>query len=197
MTRARLAPYAIVAALAALPAIGHAANDNKPFEVQIGGGLVSFPNDVNVNTGGAYGALVGIAPHSPVGLELGYQGAAYTEQPLSQNPSVNNNVAAVENGGYGALKLSPLPGRTFDPYALGGVGVSHLSVRSPQANGALQDDTFGKAPVGVGFDVRLGDFTAGLRGTYNFLFNDQNAFQGQNANSDDQLIGQLNLGAQF
>jgi hypothetical protein len=70
-------------------------------------------------------------------------------------------------------------------------------VRSPQANGALEDDTFGKAPVGVGFDVRLGDFTAGLRGTYNFLFNDQNAFQGQNANSDDQLIGQLNLGAQF
>ena len=164
---------------------------------QVGGGAVGFPNDVAVNTGGAYGALVGIEPWSGLGLELGYQGAVYGEDPLTENPDVTDNVDAVENGGYAALKISPIIGGVFEPYALGGVGVSHLNVTGAQAQGALQDDTFGKAPVGAGFDVHLGDFTAGLRGTYNFIFNNENAFQSTDPNGDDQLIGQLNLGAQF
>jgi hypothetical protein len=196
MTRARLAPYAAAAALAALPVVAHGADD-RGVEFQVGGGVVGFPNDVQVNTGGSYGALLGIEPWSGLGLEFGYQGAAYGEEPLSQNPDVTENVNAVENGGYAALKISPIIGGVFEPYALGGVGVSHLNVTDPQAAGALQDDTYGKAPVGAGFDVHLGDFTAGLRGTYNFIFNNENAFQGDSPNDDDQLQGQLHLGAQF
>lgn len=197
MTRARLAPYAAAAVLAALPAAAQAADD-RGLEFQLGGGVVTFPNDVDVNTGGAYGALVGIEPWSGLGLELGYAGAAYGEDALTENVDVTENVNATENGGYAALKVSPIIGGVFEPYALGGIGVSHLNVDEAQEGGVLQDDTFGKAPVGAGFDVHLGDFTAGLRGTYNFIFDNQNAFQGGDSpTDDDQLVGQLNLGAQF
>ncbi len=198
MTRARVLRYAVLAALLALPVAGQAADD-RGLEFQVGGGVVSFPNDVQVNNGGAYGALIGIEPWSGLGLELGYQGAVYGEEPLTRNVDVDvtQNVDAVENGGYAALKVSPFIAGFFEPYALGGVGVSHLNVTGAQAQGALQDDTFGKAPVGAGFDIHLGDFTIGARGTYNFIFNNQNAFQGDNPNDDDQLIGQANIGAQF
>lgn len=196
MTRARLLRIATVAALAVLPAAAHAAKD-RGVKFQVGGGAVGFPGDVDVNTGGAYGALVGIEPWRAIGLELGYQGAVFSESPITQEPQALENVAAMENGGYAALKVGPTIGGVFEPYALGGVGVSHLNVTGGQARGALQDDTYGKAPVGAGFDVHLGDFTAGLRGTYNFVFDNDNAFQTNTTNGADQLIGLLNLGAQF
>ena len=174
---------------------------DRGVEVQLGGGVVSFPGDVNA-LGGAYGVALGLEPSNVIGIELGYQGAAYSTDADVVGDNAGERLAGTEKGGYGALKISPFWGGNtagIEPYALGGIGVSRLDVNQDggDAAGVLADDTFGKVPVGAGVDVHLGGLTAGVRGTYNFLFNNDEAFQSESERGDDQLLGTVQLGAQF
>ena len=161
--------------------------------VQLYGGMIAFPGESDVNPGGAYGVNVDVAPVGPLQLELGYQGAAYTE--TARMPGAAD-VAALENGGYGAVKVSPLPG-DLRPYALAGIGVSHINAIEPEASGQLQDDTIGKLPLGLGLDVETGVFSVGVRGTYGLIFGNQAALQTGTARGDDQVYGTVHLGAAF
>lgn len=182
-----------LAALGLLPVTAQAKADDRGVEVQLNGGVVSFPGSVDVDTGAAYGVNVGLEPFSSFELELGYQGAAYAEDGFKNN----STIGAVENGGYAAAKISPLAG-VVEPYLLGGIGVAHVNVTDgSEAGEYLQDDTIGKVPVGAGVDVQVDAFTVGVRGTYDFVFENENAFKGDSSRDSDQLFGTLHLGAQF
>lgn len=161
--------------------------------VQLYGGMIAFPGEADVNPGGAFGVNVDLEPVGPLQVELGYQGAAYTE--TSPVPG-QQDIAALENGGYGAVKLSPVPGGVR-PYALAGLGVSHINAVEPEPTGALQDDTVAKVPLGVGVDVDVGLFAMGVRGTWGLLFGNQDALQTESARGADQLSGTMHLGATF
>ena len=161
--------------------------------VQLNGGVLAFPRAPEVSPGAAFGLNVGLEPLGPIGLELGYQGAAYTER--AELPGEEDAVA-LENGGYAALKLAPLSG-TVEPYLLAGVGLSHINaVDAPDEGRTLRDDTVAKVPVGVGLDLEMGLFAVGVRGAWSFLFENQNALTGR-ARGADQMSGTLHIGAAF
>jgi hypothetical protein len=161
--------------------------------VQLNGGVLGFPR-AGVDPGAAYGVNVGLEPLGALKLELGYQGAAYTERaPVPEA----QDVVALENGGYAALKLAPLGG-TVEPYALAGLGLSHINaIDPPEDAGLLQDDTVAKVPVGLGVDLEMGIFAVGIRGAWSFLFANQNALRTDAPRGADQLSGTLHIGAAF
>mgnify|MGYP005758542013 CR=1 FL=1 len=187
-----MVPKLVVASLlATAPALASAQPD-RALQVQLNVGLVAFPGDVDVSTGGAWGFNVALGPWDLVELELGYLGASYTER-----LGGGRNIVAVENGGYGAVKLAPVRGRV-EPYLLGGFGISRVNVvDEPRAEGALQDETIAKVPVAIGLDLAIDRFAIGVRGTWAFLLNNQLAFQTESARGADQLLATFHLGARF
>ena len=182
----------LAAPLLCLPGVTVAQSDGRGVQVQVSGGVVAFPG-ADVGPGAAWGISAGLAPWEALEVELGYQGAAYTADALVPSQST----AALQNGGYGALKLAA-GARSVRPYLLAGIGISHINAVDESIEGdAIQDDTIGKAPVGLGVDVRFDVFSLGLRGTYDFVFFNQFALQTGTARGADQLFGSLNLGATF
>ncbi|QRK08350.1 hypothetical protein JQX13_51990 [Archangium violaceum] len=176
-------------------------------EVQSQGGVLTFPGEAAaVTTAGAqWGVLLGLAPWPALGVELSYQGAIYrTDEALSP---VQDQV--LENGAQAVVKVGPRLGR-FEPYALGGLAVSHRDVRAREGGpGVLQDGALAKAPVGAGFDVRiplarvavLGEvgpsLLLGARGTYHFLLRTPALGDVDGGRGADQIGASVNLGARF
>ncbi|WP_373045131.1 hypothetical protein [Vulgatibacter sp.] len=196
--RGRLAGALLVAApaLASAQAETEVEAQARPapnIEVQLFGGVVGFPGEAAVDPGAAYGVSVGLRPGSLLGVELGYQGGAYTESV----PGEAERVAALENGAYGLLKLQPEAG-PVEPYLFSGIGVARINaVDEPIEDGVLRDDTFAKVPVGGGVDIRVETFSVGVRGLYGFVFGNRDALQTDSARGGDQLLGTVHLGAQF
>lgn len=196
-------------ALASLPATALAQEDTEPVDVEridieptdLGartgitvlaqGGMQAYlgTGADAVEAGGAYGLLVGIGTSDFLGLELGYQGAAYATQDGANG--------ILENGGQALIKLNPQFGR-WEPYGFVGVGASRLTVRGDSAQ--VDDDTLVKVPVGAGFDVRFpreseNAFLVGGRAGYGFVFsNDAFAFGQGNSR---QLNVTLQVGGRF
>jgi hypothetical protein len=137
-----------------------------------------------------------------VGVEVGYQGAAYNTK--ANFTGVQEGIA--ENGGTALLKLGP-KFHGFEPYALGGYGLSFINVAERGGSaGAVQDDWVSKVPVGLGFDFKVGTRSSGTqvllgaRSTYDFLFaNSAYTWTGNNNTnrSGDQINTQLTLGGKF
>ena len=162
-------------------------------DVQVAGGVVAFPGPVAVDPGAAWAVSAGLRPWPWAGVEAGYQGAAYTGEAVRAEESV----AAIENGGSAAVRVGPTE-RPVAPYALAGLGLSHINaVDEGREGGPVQDDMVARVPIGVGVDVRFDVFHLGLRGTYDFVFLNQRALRSPSGRGADQVLGTIRMGATF
>ncbi len=163
-----------------------------PISVQLAGGLVIFPSAERLNTGAGFGLGIGWKPFRAVGFEVGYLGAAFTEE----RAEAGSNVVAVESGGYAAVLYVPFEW-TLAPYVLGGAGLSHRRIVGEEAGRFIHPGTFARLPVGVGVELRLGLFTLGLRGTYDFVLRSSASRGGGSPRRDDEVLTTLRVGALF
>ena len=136
--------------------------------VMLGGGVDGYTHELNrdLDIGPAWGVNLGVGGRF-VGVEVGYNGAANQIDSGVGDPS-GGGVDVLRHAGQAALKLnlSPTP---FHPYLLGGVGIEHRNFRNGEELG-FSDGLNGYVPAGAGLRWNLGAFTADLRVTYNFLF---------------------------
>jgi hypothetical protein len=200
--KATMTFLAAAGALLIAPGLAHAADEyghNGGVKVEGGAGVLTYRNDGAAaglfSPGPQYGVHLDFNPIGAMGLEVGYQGAAYGIQ--------GGDGTVVENGADAVLKLGPKLG-AVEPYALGGYGVTRLTANGAAESAGVTDDWIQKVPVGAGVDFAIpagaNPLLLGARGTYNFLLNND-AF-GSRANNtgdrgNDQIGGELMLGGKF
>jgi len=138
--------------------------------VILGGGVDGYTGDLNhdLKVGPAWGATIGVTG-TILGIEAGYSGAA-NEIGERFGRDLGSGVDVVRNGGHAALKVNLSP-TALHPYLLGGVGLEHRNFRNGEALG-FEDGTNGFIPAAAGLRWNLGAFTADLRLSYNFMFED-------------------------
>lgn len=138
--------------------------------VMLGGGVDGYTGDLNHNlsVGPAWGATIGVTG-TIIGVEAGYSGAA-TELDNRFGDNLGSGVDMVRNGGHAALKVNLAP-TALHPYLLGGIGLEHRNFRNGESLG-FENDTNGYIPAAAGLRWNLGAFTADLRVSYNFMFED-------------------------
>jgi hypothetical protein len=168
----------------------------------LGAGVEGYSGGLapRVDPGVTYGVTAALKPSKVLGLELAYSGAQ-NEIDSSGLADTLDNPDIVRNGGQAAVTVG-LTASPWQPYILGGIGISDYNVRGGGELAGFSDDTVGNVPVGVGLRAHLGDFTADLRGTWNFLFDQElSALEpgGEDADFADggRYSGTLNLGATF
>jgi hypothetical protein len=163
----------------------------------VGGGVEGYSGSLApaINPGPTWGARAAIQPHRIIGVELGYSGAVNEidngrGQALFMGSGATGGADIVRNGGeaVATVALTTLP---FQPYLLGGVGMSWYDVRGGQGEG-FSDDRVGNVPVGLGFRGHAGPFTTDARFNYNVLFDQQLA-----DTAGGKYTATLNLGAAF
>lgn len=181
--------------------------DMRGVTVTAGGGVEGYAGDLasTIDPGPAWNLNVGLRPSKVLGLEFGYSGAINDIDGVGTGGTVDTNPDLMRNGGHAAVTLG-LASTGVQPYVLGGIGLSRYNVRNGEG-AEYKDDTTGNVPVGLGLRTHFGDFTADLRGTYNFLFDQE--FAARAANSDiggpgdssfdkgGRYMGTLNIGATF
>ncbi|MBZ4396508.1 outer membrane protein [Myxococcus sp. AS-1-15] len=144
-------------------------HDMKGLSLLLNGGVEGYTGALapQLNPGPTAGVTAAIRPSKVFGIELGYTGA------LNNIDSKRGEVDTdgpdlVRNGGQAVatLGLTPTP---WQPYVLGGIGISDYNFRGGQSLG-YKDDTVGNVPAGVGLRGHVGNFTVDARANYNFLF---------------------------
>jgi hypothetical protein len=134
-----------------------------------GGGVEGYTGSLapRIGPGASWGVTVGLRPLKVLGLELGYTGAANDLRNSNLYPG-GKGPDIVRHGGQAVLTLG-LP-TAVQPYILGGVGLSHYSVRSGIQAAGFHDDTSGLIPLGAGVRAHIFHFTVDARFVYNVLF---------------------------
>ncbi len=186
--RAAMSSSAIAAALlvAAAPGTGSAqdwgAAGPRDFlttygeYVLVGGGVTNFTKDAARNqfdAGGAWEARLGFAGRYYVGGEVAYVGAVANGS--GSGPDLQMN------GVEGVVRVQVpwvTSGWLLEPFAFGGIGWSHLSLRNAPASVQGSDDV-GVVPFGAGVTVGYGRLLLDARFTYRTGF-DQNLALGPN-----------------
>lgn len=177
--------------------------DLRGVTVTAGGGVEGYAGDLasTIDPGPAWNLNVGLRPTKVLGLEFSYSGAINDIDGVGTGGTVSDNPDLLRNGGQAALTLG-LTSTGVQPYLLGGVGLSRYNVRNGEG-AAYKDDTTGNVPVGLGLRTQIGDFTADLRGTYNFLFDQEFAARATESEAVEgfdkggRYMGTLNIGATF
>ncbi|NVJ23465.1 MULTISPECIES: outer membrane protein [Myxococcus] len=144
-------------------------NDMRGLSVFVGGGVEGYTGALapQLNPGPTAGVTAAFRPSKVFGIELGYTGA------LNDIDSARGEVNTdgpdlVRNGGTAVATLGLFP-TAWQPYVLGGIGISDYNFRGGQSLG-YRDDTVGTVPAGVGLRGHVGHFTVDARANYNFLF---------------------------
>ena len=147
--------------------------------VQAEGGAEGYTGQLgdSLRAGPSWGVTADIQPKAPVGLELRYEGAS---NQLFGSGSVFDGPRAarvVHNGGDAMAKLSLANNNNsiVEPFLAGGIGVSRYTLSNSVAG--YQDDNVGEVPLSAGVAFHpggnRGKLDIGLRGDYNFLFDNQ------------------------
>ena len=193
---------ALAAALLLAPL---AAKADSEFSVVLEGGATHYNQGLSngTETGGGYGARLGIMPTPIVGVEIGYLGS---QNNVSQSFNAGHNVGTLRtNGGYADLRVNVLPG-VVTPYVFGGYGLTHFDAPGDSTSfNALTSTTTSTIPFGGGLEANIGAFKVGGRFQYNYLFDHiytgtgrsgagVNVVKGGNA---DFYAVSLDLGASF
>lgn len=147
-------------------------NDTKGVSVLVGGGVEGYTGALapQLKPGPTAGVTVAFRPSSVFGLELGYTGALNNldSDRAAEIEADTNGPDLVRNGGTAVATLSLFP-TAWQPYVLGGIGISDYSFRHGASLG-YKDDAVGTVPAGVGLRGHVGHFTVDARANYNFLF---------------------------
>ncbi|RKG80925.1 hypothetical protein D7W79_06775 [Corallococcus exercitus] len=159
------------------------------------GGIGDYTGDLGdlSSTGPLWGLTLNLQPTTFLGFEVGYEGSQnkVADTRLFDAPSL------VRNGGSALVKVSPPFLTAVRPFAGVGLGLSYVDVRGAGA-GLYDSDLMEEVPLAVGLEFNTGGLTAGVRGTYRILIDQDFA----DATSTDDAGGglmdaSLTLGARF
>ncbi|MBN8227419.1 outer membrane beta-barrel protein [Corallococcus macrosporus] len=159
------------------------------------GGIGDYTGDLGdlSSTGPLWGLTLNLQPTTFLGFEVGYEGSQnkVADTRLFDAPSL------VRNGGSALVKVSPPFLTAVRPFAGVGLGLSYVDVRGAGA-GLYDSDLMEEVPLAVGLEFNTGGLTAGVRGTYRVLIDQDFA----DATSTDDAGGglmdaSLTLGARF
>ncbi len=159
--------------------------ESQNVAIEVGGGFSSYTSDLNdaLENGGNWDVRAVLGTSSPVGLELGYFGAA--------NGFENLDDTAIATAGEAVVRINlQAPTAGWQPFIGGGIDYFRLDGGEGQIDGT---EALG-FPVTAGISFYpLRNFTIGARGTYRFLTDllDDNFPDGDNWNAG------LTLGATF
>jgi hypothetical protein len=137
---------------------------------QVGGGIGGFTdsqvNDLSSSEiGGVWQFRSTIGSHTPLGVDLAYNGTAYDLQSfdgVTSDTLIGTNLE-------GALRWNILPHYAWNPYIFGGVGWQHYDLNNNTLadEGVSDTDDLAVFPMGVGVAYRdPSGLTAELRGTF-------------------------------
>lgn len=173
--------FALVAGLllAAAPAVG-SAQDRHPARHDLltpygeyfllGGGVSDFTDSATrdrFDTGGTWDARLGFGNRYYVGAEIGYVGSARS--------GTAGGADLVTNGAEAVLRLQyPFDTGTWlvEPFAFGGLGWSHQSLRNASAGLKTSGDA-GVVPFGAGVTLGYDRFLLDARFTYRQSFSEE------------------------
>lgn len=137
----------------------------------VGGGIGGFTdstvNDLSSSEiGGVWQFRTTIGSHTPIGVDLAYNGTAYDLQSFS-----GTSDTLIGTNFEGALRWNVLPHNAWNPYIFGGVGWQHYDLNDNTLTRA--DDGIGSSddlavfPMGVGLSYRdSSGITGEVRGTF-------------------------------
>jgi hypothetical protein len=139
---------------------------------QVGGGVGGF-TDSSVNNlsdsevGGVWQFRSTIGSHTPLGVDLAYNGTAYDVQDFAG--VTTDTLVGTEF--EGALRWNMLPHYAWNPYIFGGVGWQHYDLNDNTLtradSGIGSSDDLAVFPMGVGLAFRdTSGLTAEVRGTF-------------------------------
>lgn len=139
--------------------------------VFVNGGIGGYTGDLGQlsATGPSWGATLNLQPFSMLGFEVGYAG--------SKNDVTDDRFRAadapsfIRHGASSLVKLSPPFMERVRPFVGAGLGVSYVYVRNP-GSGPYSSDLMEEVPLSAGLEFNTGALTAGVRGTYRVLVDD-------------------------
>ncbi|NOK36348.1 outer membrane beta-barrel protein [Corallococcus exercitus] len=159
------------------------------------GGIGDYTGDLGdlSSTGPLWGLTLNLQPTTFLGFEVGYEGSQnkVADTRLFDAPSL------VRNGGSALVKVSPPFLTAVRPFAGVGLGLSYVDVRGAGA-GLYDSDLMEEVPLAVGLEFNTGGLTAGVRGTYRLLIDQDFAnVTSTDDNGGGLMDASLTLGARF
>jgi hypothetical protein len=138
--------------------------------VFVDGGIGGYTGDLGglTATGPTWGVTLNLQPYKMLGFEVGYDG--------SKNDVTDDRFRAAEapsfirHGASSLVKVSP-PFEKIRPFVGAGLGVSYVYANG-EAVGPYDSDIMEEVPLAVGLEFNTGALTAGIRGTYRILVDD-------------------------
>lgn len=182
--------------LTAFLAAGVAAADDDEGDknVFVKGGVSAFTGDLAAysEAGPSYGVTLNLQPFNVVGIELGYEGS---RNEIEDDRAQNGLVA--RNGVSAMLKVAPPFIERVKPFVAAGLGASYLSVRNGAA--LYGNDYMQEIPLAAGIEFNAGMLTAGARGTYRVLIDEDFANEAEPTGDPEGGLfdATLTLGARF
>ncbi len=171
-----LTTWAAGALLAAAPSLGRAEDERPPDRgglgeyFLVGGGVTDFSKGAlrdRFDVGGSWDARVGLGGRYYVGGEVAYSGSYRGFKGTDSNLAMNGLEAVVR------LQYPFATGAWLvEPFAFGGIGWNHLSLR-PSPAGIANDDDIGVVPFGGGLTFGYGRWLLDARFTWRSTFNDR------------------------
>ncbi|MGQ0507735.1 MAG: hypothetical protein ACT4TC_20730 [Myxococcaceae bacterium] len=153
-------------------------NVQGDFNVFVKGGVGTFTGGLKsaAQAGPAYGVVLNMQPWQIIGFELGYDGSRHVA-------AAEAGAGLYRNGGTALIKLGlPLLTRVR-PFVGSGIGATYVSTFG--ASNTLRNDLMEEIPLMTGLEFNLGALTAGVRGGYRFLLDEDFA---QNAPNFGGLV---------
>ncbi|KFA94671.1 acyloxyacyl hydrolase [Archangium violaceum] len=164
--------------------------------VFVNGGIGGYTGDLGElsATGPSWGATLNLQPFSMLGFEVGYEG--------SKNDVTDDRFRASEapsfirHGATTLVKVSP-PFEKVRPFVGAGLGVSYVYVRGGTGD-TYSSDLMQEVPLAAGLEFNAGALTAGIRGTWRVLVDDNFADGAVSGDASGALVdGTLTVGGRF
>jgi hypothetical protein len=165
--------------------------------VFVDGGIGGYTGDLGElsATGPTWGVTLNVQPYKMLGFEVGYDG--------SKNDVTDDRFRAAEapsfirHGATTLLKVSP-PVEKIRPFVGAGLGVSYVYVRGAGAGVTYSSDLMQEVPLAAGLEFNSGALTAGIRGTWRVLVDDNFADGAVPGDASGALVdGTLTVGGRF
>lgn len=165
--------------------------------VFVNGGVGGYTGDLGElsATGPTWGATLNLQPYKMLGFEVGYEG--------SKNDVTDDRFRAAEapsfirHGATSLVKVSP-PFEKIRPFVGAGLGVSYVYVRGAGTGETYSSDLMQQVPLAAGLEFNSGALTAGLRGTWRVLVDDNFADAAVPGDASGALVdGTLTVGGRF
>ncbi|PTL76193.1 acyloxyacyl hydrolase [Vitiosangium sp. GDMCC 1.1324] len=138
--------------------------------VFLGGGIGGYTGDLGglSATGPTWGATLNLQPYTMLGFEVGYDGSK--NDVTDARFRADATPSLIRHGATTLVKLSP-PIERVRPFVGAGLGVSYVYVRGPET-ALYSSDVMEELPLAAGLEFNAGALTAGIRGTYRVLVDD-------------------------